>query len=141
MERDQRTRHARPSSKAPLSSVRVPPGLEETPNAKPLAGASAGLVAGAALGAFAGPIGAVAGGIAGVVVGAAAGVALDAQEVTAADAEKQLDEEIGVIGGSIGAAPPNAPRATRGAFSAESSGLGGGTVESAPAEGPMPKGE
>jgi outer membrane lipoprotein SlyB len=96
--------HAAPSSKLPSSAL--PAGLEDDPNVKPVAGASAGLLAGAAIGAFAGPIGAIAGAVAGAVAGAAAGVALDTEAVIRGNAERQLDEDIGVTAGDIGVASP-----------------------------------
>jgi len=82
----------------------------------------AGAVGGMALGAIAGPAGVVVGGLLGAVAGASAGA--------------MLDEEIGVIGGDLGAAPPDAPPARIGAFSAGSAGASphGGAAS----EGPIP---
>ena len=95
-----------------------------------------GAVAGAAVGAVAGPAGAVAGGVLGTAIGALAGVVLERQLAERARHDQQLDRDIGVSEGAIGAASPDAPPATRGTFSAASSGFssGGGTV---PSEGPM----
>lgn len=96
----------------------------------------AGALGGAAIGAVAGPIGMVAGGILGVVAGATTGAVLDeADEVTRAAGE-ELDETIGVVGGDLGAASPNAPKARVGAFSTASSGGSAGT--GATSDGPIP---
>jgi hypothetical protein len=98
-------------------------------------GMVAGVVAGAAVGAIAGPAGVVVGGVLGGVTGAAAGGAI------ANDAERRhahahdVDREIGVTGGDIGAASSNQPPARIGAFSAGSAGAG--STASTPAEGPM----
>lgn len=109
-----------------------------------LAGASAGALAGAALGAFAGPVGLVTGGVIGAAAGAAAGVALVDTQAEDAVIEEALDEEIGVIGGNIGIASPNAPKSKRGAFSGSSAGVGGTgggdtNIGISPDEGPIPK--
>jgi phage tail tape-measure protein len=99
------------------------------------AGALAGEVAGGVVGSAAGPVGAVAGMVIGGIVGSVMGKVLE-NESDARDAhEAELDREIGVIGGDIGAARKGAP-STRGARpSAASCGVpaAGGT----PAEGPM----
>jgi hypothetical protein len=95
----------------------------------------AGAVAGAAVGAMAGPPGMVIGGLMGGVTGAVAGGAL------ADDAERrhahanEVDHDIGVNGGDMGAASPNQPPARIGAFSSGSAGAG--SPASTPAEGPM----
>jgi hypothetical protein len=97
--------------------------------------AVSGAVAGAAAGSLAGPAGAVAGGIVGGVAGAMAGVALadDAQRRHSHGAE--LDREIGVTEGDLGAAGPDAPPARVGAYSAGSAGAGVATPT--PSEGPI----
>jgi|GEM_PF-2451907 len=129
----------------PVDSMRAVAGIPAPEDTSKLAGASAGVLAGAAMGAFAGPIGIVAGGVIGAVAGAAAGVALGEQAAVTAAADRKLDEEIGVTGGDIGAASPNAPASSRGTFSGSSAGMGGtggsGGTGTAPDEGPIPKGE
>jgi len=96
----------------------------------------AGAVAGAAMGAIAGPPGAVAGAVVGGIVGVLAGVALENQSEVSAEHDTQLDEEIGVAGGDLGAPNLAHPPAVRGAFSAASSATNEGERDSA-AEGPM----
>jgi hypothetical protein len=104
-------------------------------------GGVAGAIGGAGLGVLAGPPGIVAGAVIGGVVGALTGWALDANQADVAASEKQLDEDIGVSGGSIGVAslkhPPGAPGH---AYSAEAMGAGTSTddSDSAPAEGLIP---
>lgn len=86
---------------------------------------------------MAGPIGMVAGAVVGAAAAAiASNAAQEADEEKAAH-DLALDEEIGVLGGDIGAPNLKHPPARIGAFSAASSGasLGGGH---ALAEGPMP---
>jgi hypothetical protein len=99
-------------------------------------GAAAGALAGAAMGAAAGPPGALAGAVFGGVVGAMAGATLDTQAAESTDRERKLDEEIGVIGGEIGAPNLNHPPAKVGAYSSASVG-GGASSDSTPAEGPI----
>jgi hypothetical protein len=100
---------------------------------------AAGALAGAVVGAIAGPPGAIIGAILGASAGAGAEIvgAKDKAEKRAHNAE--LDREIGVFGGHIGEASPDAPKARRGTFSAASSGASSGG--STPSEGPMPKGD
>ena len=94
-----------------------------------------GAVAGAALGAVAGPPGIVAGGIVGTAMGVLAGVGLDNAEHAAKAHDRELDDDIGVTKGDLGAAPPNAPPAVKGCYSAASSGVS--SSRPTPAEGPM----
>jgi hypothetical protein len=96
----------------------------------------AGAAAGAAMGAIAGPPGVVAGAVIGGAIGTAAAAALHADRLRHERREQQLDADIGVIGGHIGEASPDAPRSQRGIFHATSLGVseGDGGV---PAEGPM----
>lgn len=96
----------------------------------------AGALAGAAMGAVAGPPGAAAGAVIGGVVGALAASAVekDAAERTAED--RELDAEIGVSGGDLGAPNLKHPPAKRGLYSAGSAGAGA-MSDAAPAEGPM----
>ena len=95
-----------------------------------------GAVTGLATGALAGPIGALAGGWLGSAVGTVTGVALDEQQSRERKVAEKLDEDMGVIGGDIGAAAPNLPPARIGAFSAGSAGVGR-PHEAGPSEGPM----
>jgi hypothetical protein len=95
-----------------------------------------GAAAGAALGVLAGPPGIVAGAVLGGAVGGAAAAALHAGHVRERRKDAQLDEDIGVIGGNLGEAPPHAPKSERGVFHAASLGLGGGGGGT-PSEGPM----
>jgi outer membrane lipoprotein SlyB len=76
------------------------------------AGASGALV-GAAVGSAAGPPGAIAGAVIGAVAGAMAGSVIDAQATRRATHTRELDAEIGVSEGDIGAPnlkhPPGRP--------------------------------
>ena len=96
----------------------------------------AGAVAGVATGAVAGPIGMIAGGVIGTVAGALAGNALSDDDAENSQEAHKLDDEIGVTKGDLGAASANQPKATRGTFSAASSGAGG-SGGATPSEGPM----
>jgi phage tail tape-measure protein len=99
------------------------------------AGAIAGEIAGAVVGSVAGPVGAVAGMVIGAVAGAVAGEELGVESERISRHDKELDEEIGVTKGDLGAVQPGgSPRS--GHPSAASLGLssGGG---GASAEGPM----
>jgi hypothetical protein len=71
----------------------------------------------------------------GAAAGTAAGHLIADKEEEDREHDEKLDEEIGVIGGNIGAAKPGAPRARIGAPSAASSGAGGSSQT--PAEGPI----
>ena len=99
------------------------------------AGAIAGEVAGAVLGSAGGPAGTVAGMVLGGMAGALTGEVLDRESIRSEVHERELDDEIGVTHGDLGAAQPHAPPARRGTPSAASCGAtdGGGT----PAEGPI----
>ena len=95
-----------------------------------------GAVAGAAVGSIAGPVGAVAGAVAGTAAGAIAGVALaDASERRHAK-DDQLDRDIGVTEGDLGAADPSAPPARIGAYSSGSAGAAAVSTRT-PSEGPI----
>ena len=96
-----------------------------------------GMAAGAALGAIAGPPGMIAGAVLGSAVGAAAAIALGAQSVEDQQRDDDLDRDIGVIDGDLGAAAANQPPTTRGAFSAASMGVGSGAGAEL-SEGPIP---
>jgi hypothetical protein len=97
--------------------------------------AVSGAVAGAALGAVAGPPGIVAGGLVGTAMGVLAGVGLDNAEHAFEAHDHELDDEIGVTKGDLGAAPPDAPPAVKGCYSAASAGVA--SSRPTPAEGPM----
>lgn len=127
-----------------MSATKKSYGLADAEDTGKIAGASGGALAGAALGAFAGPVGLVAGGLIGAAAGAAAGIAFVDAEAEQAVMDEQLDEEIGVIGGNIGVASPNAPKSNRGVVSASSAGVGGTgggdtNIGISPDEGPIPK--
>ncbi len=112
----------------------------EMRNDRPSAGeiaveALVGAAAGATTGILAGPPGMVAGAVIGSVVGAVAGVALHQDHVRLDAKEAQLDRDIGVIGGNLGEASPDAPKAERGAFHVASVGMA--TAMTTPSEGPM----
>jgi hypothetical protein len=101
------------------------------------AGAS-GALAGAVVGAVAGPPGVVAGAILGGVAGAAAGAALDTESSVRAEHDKELDAQIGVDDGDLGAPNLAHPPATVGAYSPASTGVDADSPSSQkPAEGPM----
>jgi hypothetical protein len=99
-------------------------------------GAIAGEIAGGLFGSAAGPVGAVAGMVLGAVAGTAAGEALESTAERTRRHDEDLDEAIGVIGGDLGAASPDAPPARIGAPSAASVGVGT-PHGSAPSEGPI----
>ncbi|HEY1957344.1 MAG TPA: hypothetical protein VGH28_17115 [Polyangiaceae bacterium] len=97
--------------------------------------AASGTVAGAMFGSMVGPVGTVAGAIVGGVVGAGAGVYLEDRAERERWHEDELDEDIGVYDGTLGAAPEDAPPPRIGAFSAEAS--GGERQSHPPSEGPI----
>jgi hypothetical protein len=97
--------------------------------------ALAGAAAGAAAGALAGPPGMAIGAILGGAIGAAAGEVAHLEHAEEARADEQLDRDIGVIGGDIGAAPPDQPPG-RGVFHAASMGVSTGHTPT-PSEGPI----
>jgi len=100
------------------------------------AGAVSGAIAGAAAGVIAGPVGAVAGGAIGAVAGAAAGAALAEDHENRLEEDEELDREIGVTEGTMGAPSLKHPPAKIGAYSRAST--GGAPVSSPqPAEGPI----
>jgi hypothetical protein len=101
------------------------------------AGGAAGAISGAALGAMAGPPGAVAGAVIGGIVGALASAAVQSEAYDIADRDRELDAELGISEGDIGAPNLEHPPAIVGAFSIANSGADVVTDE-APAEGPMP---
>jgi len=74
-------------------------------------GAILGISAGIVTGIMGGPVGAVLGLCAGAAAGAIAGKALHREERMRSARSRELDEEIGVMGGDIGAAPVSIPPA------------------------------
>lgn len=89
-------------------------------------GTAIGAAAGAAAGAIAGPPGIIAGAVLGAIAGAATGKALVDNDADEATVDEHLDEEIGVIGGDLGAAQTTIP-ARIGAPSLASAGIGAPT--------------
>ncbi len=94
-----------------------------------------GAVTGAATGAIAGPPGMVAGAVIGAAVGAVIGYALDREDARKESHDAELDRDIGVTEGDLGAAPEDQPEATVGAYSSASA--GGGAGSSSVSEGPL----
>jgi hypothetical protein len=103
---------------------------------QPAAGV-AGAVGGAAMGVLAGPPGIAAGAIIGGAVGVLAAMAYEASSAEEAAAERQLDAELGISEGDIGAPNLEHPPAKIGAYSLAASGAGAST-DTEPAEGPVP---
>ena len=99
-------------------------------------GATSGAVAGAVVGAAAGPPGIVAGAIIGAVAGALTAEVMETDGERTAAHDRELDEEIGVSGGDLGAPNLKHPKAKVGAYSGASSGAPAADGEE-PAEGPM----
>lgn len=100
--------------------------LDSVPPGEVAVDAVAGAAAGAVVGVLAGPPGIIAGAIIGGAIGGAAAAALHKTHLQEARKEEELDRDIGVIGGNLGEAPPDAPKSERGIFSAASLGIGGG---------------
>jgi hypothetical protein len=94
---------------------------EQATSTEVVLAAAAGLT-GAVIGIIAGPAGVVAGAIIGSVVGAAAGAMLADSNSRRWHHDEELDYDIGVFDGSMGAAPPDAPPTRIGAFSSGSAG-------------------
>jgi hypothetical protein len=78
----------------------------------------------------------IAGAVIGGAVGAVAGAVLDKDAARRAAEDRRLDEEIGVLGGDLGAPNLDHPPARSGAYSAGSAGSAG-TTGSTPAAGPI----
>jgi hypothetical protein len=114
----------------------TPAGLPKHGHVHSSLGALAGEIAGAIVGGVAGPAGAVAGMILGAVAGEVATDAFEWESERSRRHEASLDQEIGVIGGDLGAASADAPPARIGAPSAASLGVGG-SYGHTPAEGPI----
>jgi hypothetical protein len=85
-------------------------------------GAAIGALAGAALGSVAGPPGVAAGAVVGAVVGQFVAKLSDEEEARASFHDKERDAIIGMSGGELGAPNLKHPPATRGTYSAASSG-------------------
>jgi hypothetical protein len=85
-------------------------------------GLASGAVVGAILGTAAGPPGMVAGAVMGAVAGGIAAIALDADADRDTARTQELDEEIGVMGGDLGAPNLKHPPAKVGAFSVAATG-------------------
>jgi len=101
------------------------------------AGGAAGAIGGAALGAMAGPPGAVAGAVIGGIVGALACAAIQNEAIEISERQRELDAELGISDGDIGAPNLEHPPSERGAFSTAVCGAEVIT-DAQPAEGPMP---
>jgi phage tail tape-measure protein len=99
-------------------------------------GAAAGALAGAALGSAAGPPGIAAGAVIGGVAGVISGAVLDSESSRQASRLRELDAQIGVSEGELGAPNLNHPPAKKGTYSAASAGVDSSSGEE-PAEGPM----
>lgn len=99
-------------------------------------GAAVGALAGAALGSAAGPPGIAAGAILGGVAGVISGAVLDSESSRQVSRSRELDAQIGVSEGDLGAPNLKHPPAKSGAYSAASAGVDSSSGE-APAEGPM----
>lgn len=97
-----------------------------------------GAVAGAAMGAIAGPPGIVAGAVLGAIIGAVTAGIVEDDNTVLADHDRQLDDAIGVNGGTLGAANLKHPPAKAGLYSSASAGVGGaGGGESNDSAGPI----
>ena len=94
-----------------------------------------GAVTGAATGAVAGPPGILAGAVVGAAMGMAIGKALDREDDRQRLHDEELDREIGVDGGDLGAAALDQPPSRVGAYSAPSAGAGSSSP--CASEGPM----
>ncbi len=99
-------------------------------------GGASGALAGVVLGAGAGPPGMVAGAIIGGMVGAITGSMLDSASSSQASHARELDEQIGVSKGDLGAPNLEHPTAKTGVCSTASLGVARSSGAE-PAEGPM----
>jgi nucleotide-binding universal stress UspA family protein len=79
------------------------PGLPKTPHAGLGAGVLAGVTTGAVVGAIAGPLGVVVGGALGAAGGAIAGQVIDQETARDERHDRELDDDIGVSAGDLGA--------------------------------------
>jgi nucleotide-binding universal stress UspA family protein len=92
--------------------------------------AVSGAVAGAVTGSIAGPPGAAAGAIIGTAIGMAIGRTLDDEDARKHVRDEELDRQIGVSEGDLGAAARNQPPARVDAYSAGSAGVGASSTSS-----------
>ena len=103
-------------------------------------GAAGGAIVGGVLGSIAGPAGAAAGALIGGVVGAVAAKISDEEADRMCLRDGELDDEIGINGGDLGAPNLKHPPAVRGTYSGASAGAGGGARGST-SGGPMQRPE
>lgn len=97
-----------------------------------------GAIGGAALGALAGPNGVIAGAIMGGIAGLLAAFALTRHARMNAYVQEALDEDIGVMGGTLGAPNLEHPPAKMGLYAAESTGMSSEQSGLADVEGQFP---
>lgn len=128
--------HMGTKTKKQASTSTLTAGSKKTRQHRIEGSAVAGAIAGAAAGIVAGPAGAIAGGVLGGAAGAVAGLALSnaARERHARAA--QLDKEIGVSDGDLGAPSLKHPPARVGAYSDAAAGASRDGSAS-PSEGPI----
>jgi hypothetical protein len=96
-----------------------------------------GVVTGAAVGAFAGPVGLVAGALIGSAVGAGLAIAQNRAEHWDHEIVDRYDDELGIMGGDLGAPGLSHPPPVIGAYSTGSAGAStgrGGPISSGPFE-------
>jgi hypothetical protein len=99
-------------------------------------GGASGALVGAVVGASAGPPGVIAGAIIGGIAGTLAGAAMDTETAATDQRTRELDADIGVSGGDLGAPNLKHPPPTSGAYSAASVGAPS-SDDDGPAEGPI----
>ncbi len=99
----------------------------------------AGAVAGASTGAIGGPLGLAMGAVLGTAIGASSGIAMEFMEAAHRIHDEQLDRDIGVVDGDIGAGSvlSHPPPSMGGLFSAAIAGVSSMRGSHPPAEGPM----
>jgi phage tail tape-measure protein len=98
-----------------MSKTEQAPVLKEHKHHTGEAAAIAGEIAGAVIGSAAGPVGMVAGMVVGALAGTLVGEGLEANEERVSRHDKELDEELGISGGDIGAVQSVPPPALSGA--------------------------
>lgn len=127
-----------PTNPAQLQPERAPEERRQRHPFHEAGGAAGGAIAGAALGAVAGPVGGLAGAIVGGAIGALIAKVADEESARASFHDGELDAEIGVNGGDLGAPNLEHPPAVRGTYSAGASGAssGGGSTSSGPMQTP-----
>ena len=102
--------------------------------------AIAGAVGGGFVGAFLGPVGILAGAALGGTAGAFAGAAWGDSNRVAARRDEELDEDLGIIGGDIGAPNLKHPPPKVGVYSAQAAGISArDAAEERADEGPIPR--